>query len=338
MPIIQIHLNSLWSINDYSYDFDKDSETEYRESQYTVPFYLCVAKSGIWLGNNDLAEYRQTYSDYYENGIILGKSSPEQGELVISDYMLAKLGIESDDYSDLLGKEISIFCDGITLFENKKLVGIVDSRLFYLAGLKGMPQVILGGTNVDFISWRIPDVTIRLPIRSYDDEILLLSKVYLGTYGNYQFTAVATITSLEMISQIKTVVFGLLRTFGIFVCVTLLLGLICLMANDVKNRSFFYGMLKMCGMRNREICMLHLYEMGIIFLNGFVVGTCGGCALFMFTQGFLYRLVSDITEKIPISCYVKGAALGGAVGCVLFICIELVLVIRCLRRKTIRTL
>lgn len=335
---LQCENRTFQGINDYSYDFDKDSETEYRESQYTVPFYLCVAKSGMWLGNNDLAEYRQTYSDYYENGIVLGKSTPGQGELVISDYMLAKFGIEEDEFSSLIGKEISISCDGMTLFENRKLVGIVDNRLFYLDGLKGMPQVILGGADEELASWEIPYVTIRLPIRSYDDEKWLIPKMYLGDYGTYHFTATFTIESLELISQIKNVALGLLKTFGVFVFITLLLGLICLMANDVKNRSFFYGMLKMCGMRNKEICMLHLYEMGIIFLNGFMVGTCGASALFVFTQGFLYRILSDMTEKISVICYVKGAALGGAVGFVLFICIELVLVVRCLRRKTIRTL
>ena len=327
-------------VNDYSYDFDKVSGQEYREGQYTVPLKLAVLKADLseqWIGENDLKEYERTYTDSYENGMLAGRSAVGKDEVVISDYILDKFQISDEDHTSLIGKKISVYCDGEALFEGKTLVGISDSRLFYMSGLKDFPQVVLGVSGGELSDWLVTVVQIRLPITSYSDSCELWYALLKGSYGNYNFSGVYTVQALDTVDTTGSVALGILKTFGVFVLSTLFLGMVCMMANDVGSRKFFCGMLRLCGMLPREICLVHFYEILLIWSSGFLIGTAGAFAVFGFIQELLYRIMS-ISERVPAGCYMESGLLGGLTGVILFSGTELVLVFRNLKKNEIREL
>ena len=251
-------------VNDYSYYFEAEYDPRELRSTYTVPFRIRVCKSEIFFHQNDYVEYKYRYPDFYENAMLAGNSRLGPGELVISDYMLKRFGLDSG-YDEMIGKKITFCVEGVPVVENMTLTGIVDSRLFMQKDPCNT-QVFLGDFDGADEQYHLDGVVQEIPLNDFSFFYDVKSKANkIGI--EISFIDEAKFAKYDAVASAKKIVDDIVGTFATLILVALGSNLINVLQRELEERYQFYGMLRAIGMKARDlwkIVYLQLFEMTLL--------------------------------------------------------------------------
>jgi hypothetical protein len=159
-------------LRNHVYNFENDKNDPVGKA---TPFKTAVVLNGSYIGENDLTEYHYRYpSNATRNGLLYGREISDTKEIMITDFYLKQYGFEEEEMGDLVGKTISISCEGVELITDYTLTGVIDSRVFYDISLSYYPQIVISGDESILKRYGIESWYTKYSARSFP----VLEKIY----------------------------------------------------------------------------------------------------------------------------------------------------------------
>lgn len=275
-------------VNNYSYYYDKNYDRNELESAYTVPFKIQIKDSNSICNKNDLIEFKHMTND--SPLMIAGTENIGDGQLIITDYMLERFGIEKN-YSELIGNKVSFLCDGEAFMKEFEISGVMDSRIFLINGKRGNPQVIIGGTPQNRKIFPIAYSIQHLPINGYDKTVKVLEKANkLGGYG-YSIELQIISSFYETTAKLQIVMKRIVALFGTAIAAALFLMLYQLIYGYISNNKPYYGMLLANGILKKDLIAISLVETLSVLIIACIASFCFSALLLKFISGILFTFV-----------------------------------------------
>ena len=239
-------------INDYSYNFDSLSE----EEKVTIPFEIGAVYSQDVFTANELEEFAYRYDN--EEYMLCGTDVINDNEIIISDYMLEKLGY-TDLPENILGKTITLSIEGKPVVESYKLVGVINSNIFYCENLHLSPQIYIRGNNQVTKDYGLDSAQATLPIRGYENIYDVFTA--LDDCGiQIDFFSYDRAKYYYNLTSIKTVVERVLLIFEVLVFLAILLNTYNIFVHAAVSRRENYGMMKAVGVTRPRLYLIAFFE------------------------------------------------------------------------------
>ena len=275
--------------NDYSYYFEREYDRRELPSKYSVPLHLAVtATSALWT-DNELTEYR--FKAGRNTPLLAGTTELDEGQLVISDYILQRFGISTNRLDDLIGEHISIFCEGTTILEDYEITGILDRNLFHVDALNDSPQIFIAESDDVCTQFGITDFSYRLPIDGYENtDTVLRAAEEIQSYG-WDYILEYISEYYAFIAHMQTIVRKIGGLFGITILSALSLMFYQAFSRYFSDQRSWYGMLSAVGMERRNLHTIILSELGILLLFVFITAAVTARLLMILISQAMYSLI-----------------------------------------------
>lgn len=292
-------------INDFSYEFRKRDEALDREEYkhyFTVRFGMYAALGEYFLTENDLTEFEYKFGG---SPVLYGKEAMEPGDILITDYYLEKFGYPKEKYAALIGKTVTFRVDGVTILENVRVAGILDSRLFklnyfYADATRGSKydngkQIVVCCDPAMAQKLKVSEVRARVAVVDYEkarkefsnaeEDTLLLSY----ESDSYNMEKVIVINSAKLIVDRVFIVFAAMIAF------VAVMHLIATLRKYLGDRVAYTGMLRAIGMRKGEVLLVSYVELLIITVVCVIISVPAAAGLFKVFSGIMFKVVAAST-------------------------------------------
>ena len=258
--------------NDYSYDFEDPYSPKNNKSRYSVFFTMDTihCKEGI-ANANDKKEFAY---DYPTEEIFLAGGSPQnKGEVVLSDYMLKRFGLEGK-WGDYIGKKISFDIDGTNVLKEYKIVGIINSNFFRLESHIMDSQVIIYGNADIYRQYHIEYLTRSIPVQDYLNTEKLISKIPEKWEEEYYVSLL--MDEYYYLTRIKLIADHLVVGIAGVLLLAIGINLYTILWEQSKHRKKTIGLFKAIGMGTGSILKFqavgYLFILCMAFLLAFILG------------------------------------------------------------------
>lgn len=252
--------------NDYSYDFEFAIQKE-DTSFNLVPFSIGIIDTRYPYFNDTM---EKEFSSLFPNNKILlyGEYIQAENELVMSDYELKKFGI-TDNFEQYIGKEISFYIDGQIVLEHYVLAGIINENYFRINANASKAQILIPATEEVLQRFHCISMEESAFTFSFEENKKLIEEINKLTddfwYSDFQ-------GQFEYIEKIKLVVEKIFSVLVIFIVFSLFLKVACDIDNNMRENTYYYGMLRAMGMKEGYIYFfivirLFLLSIGCIFFS-----------------------------------------------------------------------
>lgn len=276
--------------NDYSYDFEEPYSLKNNKSMYSVFFTIdtIYCKEGI-ANANDRKEFDY---DYPKEQIFLAGNSPQNsGEVVLSDYMLKRFGLE-EKWEDYIGKKISFDIDGTNVLKDYKIVGIINSNFFRLESHTMDSQVIIYGNADIYRQYHIESLTRSIPVQDYLNTEKLISKIPKKWEDEYY--ASLLMDEYYYLTRIKLIADHLVTGIGGVLLLAVGINLYTILWEQSKHRKKTFGLFQAIGMETGNI--LKFQAVGYLFLL---------CMAFLFAFILGFFLISSINSILSSTIFIE---------------------------------
>ena len=261
--------------DDYSYDFiyEKKRTNDMDESLYSVRFGLSAVELSDSFYTPVIAqEYAYRYGD--EKMLSCGRYLKAENEIVLSEYMLERFGVEAP-YEQYIGKKISFTVEGKSVLENYVLVGIFNSNFFRVrANCTRFQAWIIGNHNI-YKKYNCNYIKEQACTESFPTLTDLVNE--LDDMGKYSFEDGGEREEYEFIEKMKMVIEKVIYVLVLIVTVAVFLNLINHIYTDMQECTPYYGMLRAMGIRSKEMyliitmrsCIIIIFAMlcSVVFMN-----------------------------------------------------------------------
>lgn len=247
--------------NDFSYTFNLESFATATRTMKIVKYEIGVieCKDNLQFSDSELLEYENKYDEL--SPFIAGGEFSGENQIIITDYMLSKFGIDSD-INQYMGKKISLYVDTkegeLCIIDNYEICGIIDSRFYFVNSRKNMPQILVSNANQEYLSIsheRIFGKSFREIMKFFNNNYV--EKMFIDK-TTIEFSEVETLQLL-----FNEVVFG--------ICIILVVAVIVFVYIMIyfyfKKRTRYVCIQKAMGMSGGKMYLLIFLElliMGIV--------------------------------------------------------------------------
>lgn len=304
-------------VNDYTYGFESYSYTDPRK---TVRFKVAVCFEETFFDANELREYEFDNEDYYKQGIIYGSSTLEENEILITDYYLDKFGIDKSDYEEMIGKEVSFQSeDGIDIMGKVTIAGIVDSRIYYVNDLFGVPQIIYRGNALKAGEYNCGAYTIKYSASSFDDLVKMYDKL---EYKEYYVNEMGydNAEKYSMIEKCQLILNKIVSVFGILIMLAITTNLFYVLWNDIREKKGYYGILKADGMRNKDIFIINYFEILIMTLIAGIISMAASIGVVIFVKKIMKAYSGIVIALNWYECVIIYCVCVAVISIMIFLC------------------
>lgn len=271
--------------NDYSYDFEFDIQKE-NATFNMVPFSLGVIDTNYPYFNNTM---NREFSMLFLNEEILlsGNYIQAENELVMSDYVLEKFGI-TDNYEQYLGKEISFSVDGQTVLEHYILAGVINENYFRINANASKAQILIPATTEALKKFHCVSIEENAFTPSFAENKKLIKEISKLTkdfwYSDFQ-------NQYEYIEKIKLVVEKILSVLVIFIVLSLFLKVACDIDNNIRENSYYYGVLRAMGMKETYIYLFIVSRLFLLSIGCIIFATIFSFGIMQLLNTLMYSLM-----------------------------------------------
>ena len=247
---------------------------------------------------------KQVFEFYYDRELVsAGREMSVANEMMMSDYILEHFGIT--DYSQVLGRRVSLYIDDVPYISDYTLTGIVDSDFYKIVpeGMKydfgGYNSQVLLCCNAETIK-ELGGNTLRADFypRNYSDLPAVIKSINernLNSELEYEESAGSQYLITYNVKRISGFIIFLLV---LFIALAMCLQIISVSSNNMKGQEQYFAMLRAIGIKKGELC-------GIILIEHFFVALASSLIALVVSVFFL--LASNI-------CFVKVFGDGISVG------------------------
>lgn len=243
----------------------------YQTDVVEVNFY---DKDFTMFSKNVISQYQE------EMGIekyLMGSLPQQEGEIIISDYLLGKFGIEQAEQEQMIGKKISLYVGtegNLAYFEDYRLVGIFDADIIDIrernSVIKSIAQVAVyfrekDYGNIDFLNGG--------EIRYYEDDFGQLTDAYLLAEQEEEAVDMSAYGMIySVLDRQMSVINKILECImaGFVIAVTVYITSIIYFFFQ-RNRVYFV-MLRAIGIRKRCIYQITMFEILYLIMCAMVIG------------------------------------------------------------------
>lgn len=265
-------------VNDRSYDFEKNI---FLDENLSVRFKIAISFDDKFFDNNQLMEYKYEHQNTYEDAIICGNNRLMENEIFITDYYLDKFGLERQDFEEVIGKEVTFFCEEKPILGPCRIAGIVDSRIYYDDGLKGVPQIIYRGKIENIKEYYCEDYQNLYSIEDFDK----LADIYneLDESG-YEVSELGYDNAVKyaVVKKSQLVLKKIISVFALLIMLAILINIIHVLWSDLREKKGYYGMLMANGMLEKDIILINHIEIFILTVVACIISMGTSYLLIMF--------------------------------------------------------
>lgn len=280
--------------NDYSYDFQFDIQTE-NTTFNMVPFSLGITDINYSYFNQTM---NQELSTLFPNEeiLLLGNFIQEKNELVMSNYILKKFGI-TDNFEQYLGKEISFFVDGQTVLEHYVLVGILNENYFRINANASKAQILIPAETEVLKKFQCVSIEENAFTPSFAENKKLIKEISKLTddfwYSDYQ-------NQFEYIEKIKLVVEKIFSVLVIFIVLSLFLKVACDVDNNIRENSYYYGVLRAMGLKEFYIYLFIASRLFLLSIGCILFATIFSFVIMQLLNNLMYSLMFIEIQITPV--------------------------------------
>lgn len=244
----------------------------------------------------------------------IGSLPQNQGEAFISDYMLERFGIATDDQEKMIGKSITIYTkdsDNEAYCQDYILSGIFDSRILDIRETNieslHLEQILIHYRPADYSKVRVTGSCLYYYFDSYEKLNQSIED------GNYDENILRRSSRAEMFqimdSQIQIVNY-ILKIIGFGYVLAVTMYLFCMILLWLRKNQAYFMMLRAIGLRNIQICGIYLLQ---VLMLGIVAIIIGGYFSIVLLLGIFqkYQLLFDYKMIISLEMIVKALLLTG---------------------------
>ena len=254
---MQIDEQNYYGNNDFSFNFGTEEDED--SVRKAVRFNLGILYNDSFYNKNDLAEFNYRYPN--ENVILYGNSKPQDGEVLISDYMLERFGI-SNDMQSLLGKEITFYIDNDRFGNQYRIAGIINSKLYRCSNLSDIPQIILGKNALkDIPAYKAEAI---FPADSFVKLPKLFEKAEKEGLG-INILLWDIIDTYYILDAAKNTLNKVVTVFGLLIIIAVLLNMYNILLRNIESMKTVFGLYQAIGMT--KIQTIKIFIMQILFVT-----------------------------------------------------------------------
>jgi len=234
----------------------------------------------LYLGNEGsyFMESDKDYFAYYyegENLVLTGTDAQKSGDVVVSDVFLEQFGV--GEYDTLIGERISVYIDDNLFLDEARLVGVYDSRVSELAGMKYCSPVIYCGEQGETDSLMIKEMSVCIPVIGWENAEDINQSLETIDGNQKTFFDEYSAQILVYVNRIKQLVYYIVLLIMIFVIVAMFLSLCGVLVNRIQENTSYYAMMRAVGLKSRDLLgLLHMEQLLLLL-----------CAVF-FTMPFAF--------------------------------------------------
>ncbi len=252
-----------YGVNDFSYDFGFDEGSKVSKNDKQVFFGISYIdfENSLQFASCELREFNNNF----DNDLMLyGKDFDKEKQIILSDYMLDKFGINKEEQEKYVGKKISLSVKTqngyLKVIDDYQLCGIIDSNFYRITSRKNLPQIMVSSIDEAYLGYSIE----RMFCYNFSD----LVKFY---DNNDEEQLIPTKTAFE-VSEIEAqqkLFNDIISISGVILVFTILTFVNLLIFFYFKRRKNFIGMEKAMGLDNVRLYILifvELLSLGVISL------------------------------------------------------------------------
>lgn len=245
--------------------------------------------SGAFVGKNSDCSFIknkeiQFVAETGENLIKYGTDLKSDGDIIVSEILLDIINVEERE--ELLGKEFSL--NGVEWTGEWLEGGEQETQPFEISGrICGILNGLYDGA--DFYGYigedrNISVVHISLKAFTGNEDLFAKADEMFGEEVMHTFVGSGILDDMKTVEGQEM----LCNRFLSLICVTLLAVICVYVASNqyyllLKN-SVFYGILKANGVSNREVFLMHMFELAIILVVSLVLAFGASVGLFFIMQ------------------------------------------------------
>ncbi|MEE0930426.1 MAG: hypothetical protein UIM53_05455 [Acutalibacteraceae bacterium] len=255
--------NVYYGVNDFSYDFGLDEGTKASRNDKQVLFRVsCIDfEDSLQFASCELREFNNNFDG---NLMLYGKDFNKEKQIILSDYMLEKFGVNKEEQEKYVGKKISLSVKTpngyLKVIDDYQLCGIIDSNFYRVSSREKLSQIMVSSIDEDYIGYSIE----RIFCYNFSD----LVKFY---DDNDEEKLIPTRTAFEVseIEAQKKLFNDIISISGVILVFTILTFVNLLIFFYFKRRKNFIGMEKAMGLDNIRLYVLifvELLSLGVVSL------------------------------------------------------------------------
>lgn len=286
--------------NDYSYDFEFAIQEE-NTSFNMVPFSVGIIDTRYPYFNDTM---EQEFSSLFPNEKILlyGEYIQAENELVMSNYELEKFGI-TDGFGQYIGKEISFSVDGEIILEHYVLVGVINENYFRINANASKAQILIPATTEVLQKFHCISMEESAFTPSFGENKRLIEEINKLTddfwYSDFQ-------GQFEYIEKIKLVVEKIFSVLVIFIVFSLFLKVACDIDNNMRENTYYYGMLRAMGMKEGYIYLFIVSRLFLLSIGCIFFATALSFGIMQLLNSMMYSMMF-IEIQVSLVSFAKAA-------------------------------
>lgn len=226
-----------------------------------------------YLGNEGsyFMESDKDYFAYYYAGedlILAGTDTQKHGDVVVSDAFLKLFGAGA--YEDLIGERFSVYIDGNVFLEDVRLVGVYDSRISKLDGMRYCSPLIYCGEQMEPDAFRIEELSVCIPVIGWENAENINQALEAIDGNQKTFFDEYRAQILVYVNRIKQLVYYIVLLIMIFVIVAMFLSLCGVLVNRIQENTSYYAMMRAIGLKSRDLLgLLHMEQLLLLLCSVF---------------------------------------------------------------------
>ena len=279
---------------EYKEDISVPSKINPMSKNIGLKIQLCPENTDI-LPESVIKNFYYSYPN--ESLIVSGAQPKNEKEIMISEYLLNKFGI--NDYHSLIGKEIFVNVNGQAFLRGYKIAGVINSHLYDIEYYSFDPQIYVMKSEKNFKDFNLrqngifiacignPDLSIEV-YETLEKNGLLESVLYSKD----------TAKVFAFAGKIRTAVKNIMACIIIFVLIGLIMSVYSIVNANINQSLSYYGMLQAMGMQKSSMLWIFILEqLFFIFVSAVISITAAGFLLVFINAGLNFV----ISEGLEIS-------------------------------------
>jgi ABC-type lipoprotein release transport system permease subunit len=315
--------------NDNSYTFGIDEKNAASEDIHyedtTVRFGMTVLAGNrpFIATENERKEFKGKYPD--DQMVLYGKEIAGGNEVMISDYMLEKFGVPTNEFVSLVGKKISVvYDDGVkasVLIEDSSICGILSQNFFRVERNRYSAQFFIHLDNSSLRQLADFDLTIETDVpefKAMEDAVKKLEASNSGSIS-YDERVVKIYGDLELEKEIMSFVLSLVV---LAISIAFVMNICYIQYDQIQKKKYFFGLLGAIGMPRRSIRKLLFSELCFIAVLAAILSSIISVVLLRaiahYTEGVLGSALYNQPSQFmapSLMVFIAAPAISGIIAC-----------------------
>ena len=234
-----------------------------------LEFKAVACGNQFFYSGSEYKRYLSNIEDFYEDVMLCGESTLNEKEIVLPDKIMAYFVENEAQWSNLIGKSITIKCNGKVLIDNYMLKGIYDYRLYCTdtSDLEANTNnlhlpVYLRCDAGDLAKYGIDYLDIVLYCNRGVNYGEVCNDTLRAGFQNVTFSddGILSEYSDTAINSANIIIKELVKSLGSVISIAILFYLATTVHIEKNNKSGYVGMLKAIGLENNKIVFITCFQ------------------------------------------------------------------------------